>query len=602
MDRDAERDRPRPSSSYSLASAIYRYTVDGPPPPVPRKDDKPYPGSPPPPTLPPVELPRPYTAVSDASERTLKFGTGKHAQVELIPQPSDSPDDPLNWPQWRKELNFVTLLLLAGLIAGMKTAFMSTNAMMAAQFRVPYSSVVALTAVPLVLSAFSGLASLVVSKMFGKRPVYLVSFVFLFIGTIWNMTTGTSFGGSMGARVFQGLGWGAFDTLVLGSIQDTYFEHERSARVTAYNIFVVVVTWGSPFLGGAASETAGSFTVQFQIINAFYIAAIPLLALGAPETSFDRASAAVLSGALPTPSITPTKKAALLSKEGVVAYLKKMSPLAYRGEMTLATVLQAPRAFVTPTTGLIFLVTVIPYAGLWSFSESMALLFARRPENLLPEGVGALLLGPWFLSIAVVSSFGIYRRVSDKLKPRALLLNNAIATSLITIGILALGLYVEDVLGQLRGVVNPLAGRDLSLPLVSFLVGLLAAGLYTLDATTHPLIAESTAFTCSNITVARRATVDMHAGVVFWRNLATGIFVATIPNGLVTFSGLKATAIGLGVTHMLLAAAVGAAWWFFDGRIRRGDGVLMSLVDLSLLKRSVVSISPTSEKAGSDYR
>ena len=112
---------------------------------------------------------------------------------------------------------------MTGLIAGMKTVFVSDNAVMATQMRVPYSSVVALTAVPLILSAFTGLLSLIASKMFGKRPVYLVSFVLIFIGTIWNMTTRTSFAGSMGARVFQGLGWGAYDTLVLGSIQDTYF-------------------------------------------------------------------------------------------------------------------------------------------------------------------------------------------------------------------------------------------------------------------------------------------------------------------------------------------------------------------------------------------
>ncbi len=56
----------------------------------------------------------------------LKRGTGRHAHVVLMPQPSDDPRDPcvmierrvlqslktfvrLNWPQWRKDACFWTL-------------------------------------------------------------------------------------------------------------------------------------------------------------------------------------------------------------------------------------------------------------------------------------------------------------------------------------------------------------------------------------------------------------------------------------------------------------------------------------------------------------
>lgn len=128
-----------------------------------------------------------------------------------------------NWPQWKKELNFVALLMTAGLVGGMKTAYVSVNSVLAVRFNVSYTAVASLTAVPLVISAFTGLFSVVASKIWGKRPVYLVSMVLIFIGAIANMAAGNSFGGCMAGRVFQGLGWGAFDTLILGSIQDTYF-------------------------------------------------------------------------------------------------------------------------------------------------------------------------------------------------------------------------------------------------------------------------------------------------------------------------------------------------------------------------------------------
>src|SRR5438270_10059389 len=47
----------------------------------------------------------------------LKHGTGRNAHIVLAPQPSEDPNDPLNWAQWRKEMNALILLLGAMLNA-----------------------------------------------------------------------------------------------------------------------------------------------------------------------------------------------------------------------------------------------------------------------------------------------------------------------------------------------------------------------------------------------------------------------------------------------------------------------------------------------------
>lgn len=116
-------------------------------------------------------------------------------------------------------------MMMVGLVGGMKTAFVSTGGMMIVEFgsSSSWTCIAALTAVPLMISTMTGLASLSSSKIWGKRPVYLTSLLFIVIGCIWNTTTGNSYKSCMGARIFQGIGWGAFETLVLGSIQDTYF-------------------------------------------------------------------------------------------------------------------------------------------------------------------------------------------------------------------------------------------------------------------------------------------------------------------------------------------------------------------------------------------
>jgi MFS family permease len=124
---------------------------------------------------------------------------------------------------WRKELNFWSLLVMVAMTGVTKTIFMTVNAQLAENYLVSYTAVAALTGVPLILSAFTGFVCLAASRICGKRPLYLASLLLVFIGTVWNTNVATSYSQCMAARVFQGLGWGAFDTLVLGSIQDTYF-------------------------------------------------------------------------------------------------------------------------------------------------------------------------------------------------------------------------------------------------------------------------------------------------------------------------------------------------------------------------------------------
>ncbi len=34
----------------------------------------------------------------------LKHAKGKNEHIVLVPQPSDDPNDPLNWPQWKKHM------------------------------------------------------------------------------------------------------------------------------------------------------------------------------------------------------------------------------------------------------------------------------------------------------------------------------------------------------------------------------------------------------------------------------------------------------------------------------------------------------------------
>lgn len=526
--------------------------------------------------------------------KAIKYGKGKHSDVELIPQPSDDSDDPLNWPRWRKDLNLVSLFMTVGLVGSMKTAFVATSGVMAAQYRVSYTAVAALTAVPVMLSALTGLASLVAAKLWGKRPVYLASAVPLLVGSIWNAAAGDSYGSCMGARISQGLGWGAFDTLVMATIQDTYFEHERNLPVSLYNVFTIAMTLGSPLVGGVVSSNAGSFTVQFRIISSLFVVAILLLALGAPETAFDRSMASVsllpMPGLEGSPPWRPWRLRHKFNRDNAAQYLKSVRPLSFRGPMTLFTALQAPRALIAPTTCLLALLSFIPHGTLWGFTTSIALLTTPRPLALSPAGIGALMAGPCILATLIVGGFCFYRGFYQKFTRQISYTVIAAGTFIVLIGLLSFGLGVYNYMrhgSATPGAMpffSPQAASQLSLPLLSFQLGILASGLYVLDASTRPLIARSASFTSSNIVVAHRSIGDMHAGVVVIRNLTAGIFIATTPGAVAYAAGLRAVAIGFAATQVVIAAAAVTLWWFLDEEIWKADGKIMGLVDLRLLK------------------
>lgn len=114
-------------------------------------------------------------------------------------------------------------MLMVIMVGVMKTAFLTVNSVLSDLFVVSFTAATALTGVPLILSAFSGVACLMGARIWGKRPFYLASLLLVFIGAVWNTSVSNSYGQCMTARVFQGLGWGAFDFLVLGSIYDTFF-------------------------------------------------------------------------------------------------------------------------------------------------------------------------------------------------------------------------------------------------------------------------------------------------------------------------------------------------------------------------------------------
>lgn len=366
-------------------------------------------------------------------------------------------------------------------------------------------------------------------------------------------------------------------------------DHERSTKLATHRIISVATLWGPPLIGGVTSQNQAGFSLQFEILAVFQIVSIPLLILAAPETMFDRSNSMLKT---PTTGLStgvgskfPPWARRRVTKATVINYIKNVArPVSYRGpsEGSISTdvLLQAPRAMVAPTTVLAFAASFLPYSLLWGFSASLSGLFEPAPASLSPATIGPLLTFTLVLSTTAVAVFALWPSWSQTMaafKTRSTHIYVLGGGSMLSfIGILGFGLYVSNT-----------NASSLRFSAVSFLLGLLAAGAYILDAPAKPLLKRSAQFTSPNLATSLRSIADMDVGLAVWRALSAGIFAMAIPSAVVGSSsaaGLKGTGIGVSVVQVLVAAGLAAVWWIWEENIRKLDGRTMGCrVDLTFL-------------------
>ncbi|CUS08976.1 unnamed protein product [Tuber aestivum] len=239
----------------------------------------------------------------EAPSRTshLRHGTGKDSQLLLVPQPSNSPNDPLNWPLWKKDLTLFILCITACIgevvsesikAAVLGPAIAPINKMLVDEFKTTYHVTAKFAGWQFWPAGIAGLFGSAVGRVWGKRPVYIFSTLLLFIGAIWNALA-QSTDSFLGARILQGFGLGAFETIVPSTVGDMYFVgfqglvHERGKRIAFYNLSFLGTTYFMPVLGGFISMRHG-WRSQFQIISAFLAPALILVVLLVPEHAYNR--------------------------------------------------------------------------------------------------------------------------------------------------------------------------------------------------------------------------------------------------------------------------------------------------------------------------
>ncbi|KAF8252477.1 MFS general substrate transporter [Wilcoxina mikolae CBS 423.85] len=227
-------------------------------------------------------------AISQEPERlkNLKHGTGKEADILLVPQPSNSPNDPLNWPLWKRDLTLFVLCLTGAVVATIGPSTSPVTGILVKEFDTTFTEVAKWSGWQFWSSGLAGLIGSAFSRIWGKRSVYLLSTIICFAGVAWNIKVKTA-NSFLAARVLQGFGIGVFETMIPSSIGDLFFVHQRGKRVAFYNLCFLGSTFFMPVLGGYISVQHG-WRTQYIIIASFLGPICVLVFFLVPEHMYNR--------------------------------------------------------------------------------------------------------------------------------------------------------------------------------------------------------------------------------------------------------------------------------------------------------------------------
>lgn len=213
----------------------------------------------------------------------LKKGPGG---VVLNPQPQNDPNDPLNWPMWRRDLALGIIGFHSFIIGGQSSMLAAAFTTFSEEFNKSQGTIAYLVGGFMLAMGVGSIFFAPTAVLYGKRLVYLVSQLVFIGGAIWGGCA-NSFGSLMGARILMGIGGSPTESLPSSSIAEIYFLHERAYRLGIYTLLMLGGKNIVPMVAGFVIGDVG-WNWVFWILTIIVSANFALMFFFVPETWWDR--------------------------------------------------------------------------------------------------------------------------------------------------------------------------------------------------------------------------------------------------------------------------------------------------------------------------
>ena len=155
----------------------------------------------------------------------LKCDTSGPVPIILVPQPSDDPNDPLNWPLWKRDLITFILSMTAIFATALGPILAANTITLSIWFRRPFTDIAELTGWFLLGVGVAGFFFVPTGRIWGKRHLFVLGTVLLAVTSAWGGGSGKNYESFLWSRIFQGVATAPFESLVNAAVGDLYCVH-----------------------------------------------------------------------------------------------------------------------------------------------------------------------------------------------------------------------------------------------------------------------------------------------------------------------------------------------------------------------------------------
>ncbi|KAI1613026.1 synaptic vesicle transporter [Exophiala viscosa] len=161
------------------------------------------------------------------------------AQVILQPRPSSDPNDPLNWPTWRKNLNFGLVSLYVLLVYAMIDVVTVTWASMNLDLGFSYAILNDSYAAGCGALSLGGIFLLPFALKYGRRPVYMFSLIVQAAVSVWSAKQ-QNVADLMLVNILCCFVGALAEVMVQMTVVDVFFVHQRG-RMNSFYVWTLTV-------------------------------------------------------------------------------------------------------------------------------------------------------------------------------------------------------------------------------------------------------------------------------------------------------------------------------------------------------------------------
>ncbi|TLD39246.1 MFS general substrate transporter-1 [Venturia nashicola] len=178
------------------------------------------------------------------------------ADIVLHPTPTRDPQDPLNWPKWRKHAAIGTVYIYVLAIGIAATCQYSILTQIAASTTITVAELNTGTGLMFLFLGWGCLIWQPIALTYGRRGVYIISALLSIGPMIWTIYS-SSPGVWYAHRIILGILASPVESLPEVSVPDLFFAHERGTYMAIYTFVLFGSNFLAPFMAGFIYDAMG---------------------------------------------------------------------------------------------------------------------------------------------------------------------------------------------------------------------------------------------------------------------------------------------------------------------------------------------------------